>query len=84
MMIDLYYQSLYSDTDTGLIDFDLHSRSQECKKAKSSVPVISQSFQSLWMEFGKMLRLVSVMSFCLIRSVFKGENYSCDFIKKKL
>ena len=33
--------------DTSPIDLDLHSRSQECKKAKTSVPNISQSFQSM-------------------------------------
>ena len=32
--------------DTGLIDSDLDSRPQECKKAKTSAPSISQSFQS--------------------------------------
>ena len=44
--------------DTSLIDFDLDSRSQECVKAKTSVPVISQIFQLISMEFGVLLRLV--------------------------
>ena len=50
--------------DTGLTDLDLDSRSQECEKAKTAVPTISQSFQSVWTSY----------SFYLIHSVFKGQN----------
>ena len=52
--------------DTILIDLDLNSRSQECEKAKLSAPIMSQSFQSIQMECGILLRLVSVTSFILI------------------
>ena len=40
---DRYYCTLHFDTS--LIDLDQDSRSQECKKAKTSGPSISQSFQ---------------------------------------
>ena len=43
-LIRTWYADGYCCTlhvDTGLIDFDLDSRSQECKKAKMSVPIIS-------------------------------------------
>ena len=40
--------------DTSLIDLDLDSRSQECKKAKASAPIVSQSFQSIWRELGSL------------------------------
>ena len=64
----------YTMTDTitlyilnsSLFDLDLDSRSQECKKAKASVAIISHNFQSVRMEFGILLRLVSVMNFILI------------------
>ena len=42
---DRYYCSLHFDTS--LIDLDLDSRSQECEKAKTSAPIISQSLQSV-------------------------------------
>ena len=48
--------------DTTLIDCDLVSRSQ-CKKANTSVAIISPSFQWIWMEFDIMLRLVGVIYF---------------------
>ena len=37
---------------TSLTDLDLDSRSQECRKTKTSPSIISQSFQSVWMDFG--------------------------------
>ena len=40
-------------------DFD-HPRSQESEKAKTSAPTISQSFQSILMKFGIVLRLLLV------------------------
>ena len=69
---------------TSLIDVDLHSRSQECEKAKTSAPVISQSFQSFWMEFGILWRLVGVRS--LIFSLFSIQGrkiYVHDFPGEK-
>ena len=41
----------FSIFDTSLRDFDLYSRSQGLEKAKSSVPIISQCSQAVWMEF---------------------------------
>ena len=40
---DEYYFTLHFDTS--LIDVYFESRSQECEKAKTSVPIISQSFE---------------------------------------
>ena len=65
---------------------DLDSRSQECEKTKSSAPIISQSFQLVWMEFGLLLRLVGVMNLILIyfvHSVFKGENLTYLIVLEK-
>ena len=53
-LIQTWYDNRYYCTlnfDTSLIGLDLDSRSQECQKAKTSAPIISQSFQSIWMEF---------------------------------
>ena len=44
-------------------DQSFQSRSQEFKKS-----LISQSVQSIWMEFCKLLRLVSIMNLVLISS----------------
>ena len=48
--------------DTSLTDLNLDSRSQECKQVETSTAIISQCFESIWMEFGPLLRLVSVSS----------------------
>ena len=71
---DRYYCILHFDTS--LIDLSLDSRSQECEKAKTCAPIISQSFQSTWMEFSLLLRLVGVMNLILVFSwpFNKGEN----------
>ena len=45
---DRYYCTVHFSTS--LIDLD--SKSQECKKANISLPIISQSFWLIWMEFG--------------------------------
>ena len=39
---------------------------QECKKAKTSAPIISQSFQSIWVKFDLILGLVGLMNLILI------------------
>ena len=44
-----YYCTLHFNTS--LIDLNVDSRSQERKKVKPSVAIISQSFQSVRMEF---------------------------------
>ena len=41
--------------DISLSDLDFESRSQGCEKAKIVAPVISQSVQLLWMEFGMLI-----------------------------
>ena len=48
-------------------------------KAKTSAQLTSQNVQSIWMEFGLLLRLVSLLHqilFDLVRERFKGENPS--------
>ena len=83
VMIGLWIQHF----DTRLIDHDLDSRSQECEKT-TSAPIISQSFQSAWMEFCILLRLVSVMKHVLILfcpfNVQERGPYLCDFITQTL
>ena len=73
-----YYCPLHFDaTITSLINLDLDSRSQECEKANTSMPITSQSFQLTWMEAGILLRLSHVMNLILlyfIYSIFKGED----------
>ena len=64
IMIDLCYWSLHFDTS--LLDLELDLRPQEYEKAKTSVPIISQSFQLIWMEFVIPLRIVCVMSLIVI------------------
>ena len=67
----------------------LVSRSQECKKAKTSALMISQSFQVIGMKFGIycQLRLVSVMNLilCLCRpfNIQGRKSYLYDFSTKK-
>ena len=63
---DRYYSTLHFDTN--LIELDLDSMSQECKKSETCMSVVSESFQSICMEYGILLRLVGVMSFILILS----------------
>ena len=63
---DRYYCTPHSDTS--LLDLDLNSRSQDCKKRRTSAPNISQSFQSIDMEFSVLLRLAGVMKLILILS----------------
>ena len=43
-------------------------RLQECKKATTSAAIISQSFQSIMMQFDVLLRLVNVINLILILS----------------
>ena len=72
-------------SDTSLLALDLVSRSQECEKANTSTPVISQSFQSSWMEFGILLRLVGVGNLILVLScpvnIQGREPYIYDCVK---
>ena len=49
-------------SDASFMDLDCDSSSQECEKAVTSSPSISQSFQSIWKEFGTLFRLVGVMN----------------------
>ena len=58
-------------------NLDLDSRSQICKKAKTSTPIILQSSKSNSMEFGTLLTLFSLMNLILILSrliTSMGEN----------
>ena len=78
----VWYMLLNCAFDTSLTDLDLHSRSQESGKAETSVPIIFQSFQLIWMEFGTWLRLVDLMNLLLISSspisIPLRELYLCD------
>ena len=79
-LIQIYNNRYYCTQhfDTCLIDLDLHPWSQECEKAKQFVPVISQNFWLVWIEFGILLRLVDVMNLILISShpFSTGENHT--------
>ena len=60
-----------------LNDLDLYSRSQDYEKARMSAPIISQSSRMIIVEYGMILRFVSVMHLssvlsCLIN--FKRKN----------
>ena len=64
----------------------LDSRSQECEKAKTSLPIISPSFHLILIEFGAPLRLVDAKNLMLILSCpfyIQGREPTCDFIKKR-
>ena len=67
--------------ETSLTDLDLDSKSQECEK-ENDVTII----QSIWMEYGILLRLVGVMNLKLSLShplnIQGREPYLCDFVKK--
>ena len=66
-----------------LIDYHLHSRSQNCESTNSSATMISQSSLLIWIEIGMVLRLVGVMSLMLLLScpftVQRREPYLCGF-----
>ena len=79
---DRYYCTLYFDT--GQIDLDLDSRSQVCKKAKTSALIISQSCQSIGMELDILMRLISMMNLMLISSCPLSIQGRKPFIRKDL
>ena len=60
---------------------------QDCEKAKTSLAIISQSFQLIWMELDLLLRTVGVVNLILMLShlfcVQGKEPYFWDFVKKK-
>ena len=80
---DRYYCTVHFDIS--LVDLDLVSRSQECEKATTSARIISESFQLIWMVFGILLRLFSVMNIILFLfrpfNIQGRELYLGDFIK---
>ena len=82
---DRYYWTQHFETSS--TDLDLHSRSQECEKAKTSMQIISYSFQSIWMNVVYCWDLFvwwTSYSFCLIYYIFKGENPTYgDYVEKK-
>ena len=65
---------LYMLILTSLTDLDLGSRSQGCKKAKTSAPVISQKFS---------FDMDSIFSFYRVHSVFNGEIATLVIFKKQ-
>ena len=70
-----------------ILDLNLDSRSQECKKAKPSAAIISESFQSLLVSLGILLTSAIAMNLILILShpfnVQGREPCLCDFVLKK-
>ena len=78
---DRYYCTLHFDA--GLIELDLDSRSLECEKVETSASIISQNFQSIWMECGILLRLVDVMNsihiLCHAFDIQGRKPCTCDF-----
>ena len=82
-----YYQTLHFHAI--LSDSELHSKSQECEKAKMSATLISQSFQLIWMGFRSPLRLfslINLMFIFLIQSIFKEltPSYVISFTKNNV
>ena len=73
--------------DTSLICLACDSRSQEREKANTSMPVIAQSCQSIYVEFGILLRLVSVMNLvsilCRPFDIKGRQRHLRDIVKKK-
>ena len=56
------------------------------KKAKLSMPVISQRFPSIWMAFGTLLRLAGLMNLILVLShisLIQGKNTTYAILSKK-
>ena len=81
-----YCWILHIEFHTSLIDLGLDSRSQECNKAKTSPPIISQSFLLTWMEFGVRVgekNLLKYFFFYLIHLVLKEENTTYVILFKK-
>ena len=82
----VYYCTLHFNTS--LIDLGHDSRSHECWKAKTSAPVIAQSFLSIWMELSVLLKLVDVMNLIINLSyplnVQEREPNLYDFVNKTL
>ena len=78
-------------SDTSLIDLDFNSRSQECEKANTSAPIISQSYQSILMEFDKgnlvyywdLLVWLNPYSFYLVHSIFDWDSPTYMILLKK-
>ena len=69
--------------DSSLSGFDLLSRPQGCYKVQIYVPVISESFQLILVEFGVLLRLTGLtnVKFIFYQPIaIRGkEPYVCDF-----
>ena len=89
MIDDRYCCTLHFNAS--LMDLDIDSRSQECKTEKTCVVIILQSFQSVWIKFGALLRFVGVVNlillfffFCLAFLVFKGENPTYVILLREL
>ena len=84
---DRYYWTLIFDTS--LIDLGLDSRSQECKKEKSSVAVISKfsiNLEGMWYAVDTCWCDVNLIVILILSHPFNiqgREPYSCDFIKKE-
>ena len=56
------------------------------RESKTAASIISESFQSIWMEFGELLGVVGLMSFILIlsRPIFMRENHTDVILLKRI
>ena len=54
--------------DASLSDLDLDFWSQECEKAETSVPIISQMSLMIWMDFCMPQRHIGLMNLTIILS----------------
>ena len=81
--LQIYFYTLH--LDSSLYGLDLESRSQGCKKLKNFVPIVSQSWEWIWIEFGMLLRLVGLVNLVLILAgpISFQWRESNDFVQKK-
>ena len=69
---------------TSLFDLYLDSRSQWSEKVKTSMPVISQSYYLMWMEFGMLLRLAGLMDLTFFSSNIGWHSHIYILVSFKL
>ena len=70
---------MYSNLVTSLTDLGLDLRSDECKRAKSSAAITSQSLKIIWLEFGILwshVRVINLILILLVHAVFNIGLYS--------
>ena len=65
----VWWYNLTLQCDSSLCDLDLDSRPKGAWKQKTTVPIISQHSQLIWMACGRLLRLVGLLNFICIWSL---------------